>query len=309
MTAENQLTLEDFAKVITYWPSLSFSPGGKELAYSCNASGQFNLWVHPVDGGEPRQLTSYIDNAVQELAWSPDGSTILYTADTQGDEKHQLHVIGPAGGEPRALTARPDVQHYLAGLQPWSPDGQYIAYAGNDREPTAQDTIIREYHTAEIDRPLADGRIYQPVAWSPDGQLLTVIDERSNMELIPLVVDVRTGEVTKLKDAGEPAIYVPGPWKQDGSGFWVLTDKGQEFSGLAFIDVSSGALQWVALPGWDVEAVAASADGGHLAWSTNVDGYSHLTVRSLVSGEDVDLPELPGGVLKSALTFSPDGKL
>ncbi|CAN5812116.1 S9 family peptidase [soil metagenome] len=306
MTKPDQLTFADFAAVISYGSSLSFSPDGSEIAYSCNASGQFNLWVRPVAGGEARQLTDYTDNAVRELSWSPDGSQILYTADTKGDEKHQLYLIDPAGGGATALTARPDVQYFLADLNPWSPDSQYIAYAGNDREATAQDTIVRELPTGEDERPLMDGRIYEPVGWSPNGTKLTVIDARSSMELIPIIVDVQSGEVTGLKDAGEPGIYAPGPWKQDGSGYWMSSDKGREFSGLAFVEANTGTFTWIERPDWDIDVVAASKDGRYLAWGMNENGYSKIAVQLLDSGQDIELPTLPGGVLKSGLVFSPD---
>jgi dipeptidyl aminopeptidase/acylaminoacyl peptidase len=307
MIKTKQLTLADFAAVVSYGPSLSFSPDGSEIAYTSNASGQFNLWVRNVESGEARQLTQFTDNAVRDLAWSPDGAHILYTADTKGDEKHQLYLIDPAGGKAKALTERPDVQYFLASMGAWSPDSQYIAYAGNDREPTAQDTIVRELPTGEDERPLMDGRIYEPMSWSPDGKKLTVIDARSNTEFIPLVVDIQSGEVTQLAAADEPAQYVPGPWKHDGSGYWMLTDKGQEFTGLAFVDAKTGEMEWVEQPEWDIEGVAASKDGRYLAWSVNENGCSKLHVRSLESGNEVALPELPGGVLKGGLTFSPDG--
>src|SRR5690606_8394628 len=130
---------------------------------------------------------------------------------------------------------------------------------------------------------------------------------RSNIELIPLVVDIQSGEVVRLAAADEPAQYVPGPWKHDGSGYWMLTDKGQEFAGLAFVDAKTGEMQWVEQPEWDIEGVAASKDGRFLAWSVNENGYSKLHLRSLESGNEIDLPELPGGVLKGGLVFSPDG--
>ncbi|MGD9710592.1 MAG: prolyl oligopeptidase family serine peptidase [Thermomicrobiales bacterium] len=303
-----KLTYQDYANVISYGPAIDFSPDGNEVAYTSNASGQFNLWVQPLDGGEARQLTRYTDKAVRDLAWSPVGDQVLFTADTQGDEKHQLYLIDPAGSESeKSLTDRPDVQYVLAQGGAWSPDGHDIAYAGNDREPTAQDAIIREVHTGEIERPLMDGRVYFPVGWSPDGKKLTVIDARSNTELLPLVVDIETGIATPLAAADEPAVYAPGPWKGDGSGYWMLTDKGREYTGLAFVDAASGEISWVLQLEWDVETVAASKDGKYLAWSVNEDGYSRLHLQALDSGEEISLPELPGGVLKSALVFSPAG--
>src|SRR5215218_5276909 len=100
MTANTQSklpTMDDFAAVVTYGGASSFSPDGTRLAVINNRSGQYNIWLQPIDGGEQTQLTFYTDNAVRDLAWSPDGKQILYTADFQGNEKHQLFLL-PAGG-------------------------------------------------------------------------------------------------------------------------------------------------------------------------------------------------------------------
>ena len=127
-------TMDDFAAVITYGGASAFSPDGTQLAVINNRSGQYNIWLQPLDGGEQTQLTFYTDNAVRDLAWSPDGTQILYAADYQGNEKHQLFLLPAEGGEPDALTNDPEVQYFF-GDGPWSPNGELIAYAGNDRDP------------------------------------------------------------------------------------------------------------------------------------------------------------------------------
>ncbi len=307
MDTSKQLTYHDFANVISYGPALSYSPDGKQLAFSSNADGQFNLWVLELESGDSRQLTRFIDNAVRDLSWSPRGNRILYTADTQGDEKHQLYLISPEGGESTALTSRPDVQYFLAERDAWSPDGDYIAFAGNDRELTAQDAIIRQVATGEDDRVLMDGEIYFASGWSPDGTKMTAIKSVSTIDMRPIVVDVQSGKGEMLAVADAPALYLPGPWKADGTGFWMVTDKDQEFSGLAFVDAESGAMTWVEQPAWDVEAVSASEDGRYLAWAVNEDGYSRLHLTNLESGWEIPLPSFPDGILKSGLVFSPDG--
>jgi len=126
------LNFEQFAAIHRYQPTLAFSPDGAHIAYVSNASGQFNLWLQPTAGGEPVQLTDYDEYAVREIAWSPDGTTLLFTRDHHGDEFYQLHLIPAAGGETSPLTDQPQVQHYPAALAPWSPDSRCIVYAGND---------------------------------------------------------------------------------------------------------------------------------------------------------------------------------
>lgn len=296
----------DFAAVVSYGPSLSFSPDGDEIAVSSNASGQYNLWALPVAGGNARQLTSHIDQAVRQIAWSPRGGQILFTADQQGDEKHQLYLIDPTGAVTRSLTNRPDVQYFLAD-KPWSSDERYLAFAGNDREETAQDVIVRELPTGEDDRPLKDGQIYDPVSWSPDDRYFVSILARSNTDLVVVLTDIESGDSRQVLGAEDASLYSPGPWSADGSGFWLVSDDGREFAALAFCSIATGVMDWVETPEWDVESVAASADGRYLAWSVNENGASRIHLKSLENDETVDLGSVPQGVLRSSLVFSPSG--
>jgi dipeptidyl aminopeptidase/acylaminoacyl peptidase len=297
---------EQFADIRRFQSRLAFSPDGAQIAYSSNASGQFNLWRQPTDGGEPVQLTRYDDHAVREIDWSPDGATILYTADREGDEFYQLRLIPAAGGEPTSLTDQPGVQHYLGWRDAWSPDGGAIVYAGNDRAPTDQDVLVRDLGAAAPRRLLAGDATYFPVAWSPDGRFLTVVDYVNNSDTNALVVAVEDGAARPLTPHEGEANNYPGPWAADGSGFYLLTDEGRDFLGLAFQDARTGERRWLETPDWDVTEVDASADGRILAWVVNEDGYFRLHVRDLTTGRPLDLPPIPAGVI-DGMRVSPDG--
>lgn len=301
-------TMEDFAAVVTYAGAASFSPDGSTLAVIHNRSGQYNLWRQPLDGSEQTQLTFYTDHAVRDVAWSPDGRQILYTADYQGNEKHQLVLIPAEGGAAATLTSDPEVQYFL-GDGAWSPDGELIAYAGNDRDPFAQDILIRQVPTGEIDRVVADGRIDFAGAWSPDGRSLVVVDARSNLELLPRLLNVQTGEIDDLVDPADLANDRPQAWAPDGSGFWIITDRGSEHDWLGFYDLATRRITPVIQTDWSVEAVAISKSGRWLVWSVNEGGFSRIYVQDRTTGDHRELTELPGGTLPSfggGLVLSPD---
>ncbi len=293
-----------YAATRLYQPALSFSPDGAEIAYVTNTSGQFNLWRQPTGGGEPRQITTFEDQAVRQIAWSPDGATILFTADRDGDEQHQIYQIPAAGGWPEALTDAA-AQHFLADT-PWSPDGRTIAYAGNDRTPTDQEVILRDLTGGEVGRPMTGHGLFQPMAWSPDGSHLTVVDARSNTDFDVHLVSLADGSTRNLTPHQGEIKFEPGPWAADGSGFYLLTDEGREFQGLAFQDVRSGERHLIEAPEWDIELVAAGREGNTLAWTVNEDGFSRLHARDMVTGAALDLPTLPDGVI-SVLVGSTDG--
>jgi dipeptidyl aminopeptidase/acylaminoacyl peptidase len=303
-----QLTFEQFAAIHRYQPTLAFSPDGAHIAYVSNASGQFNLWLQPTAGGEPVQLTDYDEYAVREIAWSPDGDTLLFTLDHHGDEFYQLHLIPAAGGETSPLTDQPQVQHYLAALAPWSPDSRRIVYAGNDRAPTDQDVLIRDLTTGTTQRALAGDASYFPVAWSPDGYSVSAVDEISNSDTSVYLVTPGEGSARCLTPHEGEVLFFPGPWTADNSGFFLLSDEGREFIGLAFFDLRTGAYDWLETPAWDISAVDAARNCQILAWVVNEDGYSRLHVRDRSSGRLLDLPPIPEGAI-TVLRVSPDGRM
>ena len=303
---ETRYSFEQFTAIRRYQPTLSFSPDGSEIAYVVNTSGQFNLWRQSSEGGFPHQLTLFSDQTVREVAWSPDGKKIAFTADSNGDEFYQIHTIPVRGGQIEALTSAPKVQHEMPS-QPWSPDGSSLVYAGNDRKDTDQDVLIRDMTNGEVRRPVDYGGMYSPSSWSPDGKSIAVVDFKSNTDMDLYVLTVDDEEMRHLTPHEGEIQYLPGPWAADGSGFWLLTDEGREFAGLAFFDLVNG-LRWEETPDADVEFFNLSGDGRYLVWVVNEDGYSVLHARDLRSGAKLSLPTLPKGVIVTMTVSRSGGK-
>lgn len=158
-----------------------FSPDGAHLAFISRRSGQPQIWLMPVDGGEARQLTR-IQGGVTEFCWAPDGRRIAFAAMLKGDgiqpevkekkeedllKKHTkgvkvitefFHKMDGEGyfgerrpclcvidaleeGEPRQLTFPP----YRVSRLAWSPDGRTILFdsrMGPDYDRNAEETHI-----------------------------------------------------------------------------------------------------------------------------------------------------------------------
>ena len=112
----------------------------------------------------------------------------------------------------------------------------------------------------------------------------------SNSDSSLHLIDVATGDATEVTPHETDAKFLPGPWAADGSGFYVLTDEGREFMGLAFQSLDAGTREWVETPERDIDELAGSADGRVLAWLENDEGFSrvhafrngHPFTRSLV---------------------------
>lgn len=125
------------ARRITTHPGLElfpkFSPDGKWIAFTGQYDGNFNVYVIPSEGGEPRQLTFLPDiGRIPErmgpnhevITWFPDGKRILFLSrrNTFNVWFGRLFSVSVDGGLPEQLPID------KGGLTSFSPDGTKIAY-------------------------------------------------------------------------------------------------------------------------------------------------------------------------------------
>jgi tricorn protease len=125
------------ARRLTSHPGLElfpkFSPDGKWIAFTGQYDGNFNVYVIPAEGGEPKQLTFLPDvETVSErmgpnnmvITWFPDGKRILFLSrrDTYNTWFGRLFSVSIDGGLPERLPID------KGGLTSFSPDGTRIAY-------------------------------------------------------------------------------------------------------------------------------------------------------------------------------------
>src|SRR6266567_1669534 len=182
---------EQFFAYRRFFPVAQFTPDGERVLHVSNRSGQFNLWAAGIDGSEPEQLTAFTDNSVRSVAVKEDG-TILFQADRDGDEFHQLYRIPADGGEPVQLTDVANVQHEIS-PGAWAPDGNSFAFSANLRTPTDGEIFIRRDGDSESRYLFGEGKYTFAVGFSPDGSKVLVIDARSNTDFSLYVVDVASG--------------------------------------------------------------------------------------------------------------------
>src|SRR5262249_27377812 len=143
--------------------------------------------------GAVRQLTNNLKKSGTSPAWSPDGSTLAFATDR--DDKRQIYLIDPRGGEARKLTSADEGVGSFA----WSPDGASIAYTATDPRTAADkdrekkfgefDVIGEGYRMSHLwvfdiaskkARRLTSGPFtVGQYSWSPDGTQIA-FDHRVN---------------------------------------------------------------------------------------------------------------------------------
>lgn len=98
--------------------SLSWSPGGNQLAYMSNHTGDWEVYIYDLSGGF-RQLTD--DPASDGLpAWSPDGSAIAFVSNRDGG--WGIYLMRPGGEDPRpVISLGPSLPDWTTQRLSWAP--------------------------------------------------------------------------------------------------------------------------------------------------------------------------------------------
>ncbi len=148
----------------------TFSPDGKLIAFVSDRSSTFpTLWVmNAADGSGRRALATpgLQQEAVDTLAWAPDGSQLAVTMFTEPGPT-QIALV-PLSANGRQLS---HMLTSLAGgaLDPaWTPDGSWLAFAG--RDGYASEIYVAQPDGSSTTRLTSDGLLARAPAWSPDGR-------------------------------------------------------------------------------------------------------------------------------------------
>ncbi len=187
--------------------------------------GYDHLFVLPVEGGTPVQVTTGDFQHSGPAAWTPDGLQLVFSSNRKPDwerdyRNSELYLAPVGGGEIRALTSRNGPDHSPA----VSPDGQQVAFVGNeDRLRTYQvrrlevmnlDGSGRRVVTSGLDRSVSN-----PV-WAADGHRIYFhYDDEGNRKVAFTTLD---GEVAVLGESGGGSAYGL-PY---GSGSFSVADTG-----------------------------------------------------------------------------------
>jgi Tol biopolymer transport system component len=171
-----------------------WSPGRDAVSYV--AGGALDeevqeLFVVPIDGAVPGPAKRVngplamsgdtIVGDVRNEEWSPDGSVIVYSADSEVDGENRLFLVDPAIGRSSAVPITDGSAAYE-----WSPDGNWIAYRA-----------LRDGHHELFAMAIIGGAAQSPIrisgsssvvpevglgnaafAWSPDGRWLFYFAEQ-----------------------------------------------------------------------------------------------------------------------------------
>ena len=256
--------------------------------------------LHRVDGpGGARQQLTFGDEPVVGAATVPNSRDFTYRVDVGGDEQFQVVRQG-VGGTPRLLTdGRSRHSRYL-----WDDAGRRLAFTSTARDGNHQHLWIGDGRTPAHNRPLVQEEgDWLPLDFSADGTELLVTHSSSATRTGLWVVDVGTGERTRLDDGEQTGDHPRACFGADANTVYVATDARGELRQLFEVDRALEAWRPLTaeLP-HDVDELALSPDGRTLAFTLDVEGGSELHLLDTRKRRHAPAKGLPHASL-SELTF------
>src|SRR5436190_23323040 len=130
--------------------SPTISPNGQWVAYTVRDTNwddnayHTEIWLADAKSGELRQLTNHAKKSSTSPTWSPDGTRLAFATDR--DEKRQIYVIDPRGGEARKLTS---IEEGVGGFA-WAPDGKSIAFTSTDAKTDADEALEKKFGDFDV---------------------------------------------------------------------------------------------------------------------------------------------------------------
>jgi len=269
---------------LTFDPGLqsdpTFSPDGQMFAYSSDRSGNFDIWVQQISGGNPVQVTKHPAHDWQP-DWSPDGKQVVFRSERDGGG---LYVVPALGGYERKISP--------FGYRPrWSLDGSRILFRSTILRSTADP--FRVYIVGLDGNPpheVLAGILAAPAretcaAWHPDGKRISFRLRQPGQPqggFWTLTVEGGTPVKSALATQVEEQLKVASVSFEDF--IWAHSGKALYFEGVSRdvrnvwkVTVDPDTLRWVAGPerlttgpGQDT-ALALSADSKRLAFVTRTE--------------------------------------
>jgi protease II len=279
----------------------AWHPTRREMLIGTRFSDTLQLHAVAQPGGARRQWT-FSSEPVAGGQFEPrQGRFVVFSQDVGGGEFYQLHRLDLAEGKTTLLTDG----RSRNGNARFSRDGHWLFH--NSTRRNGRDTDVwrmdpQKPESAELILEVSGGG-WAVLDVNEDGSQVLVQNRRSITDSELHLLTVATRKLSKLTPNRERVVsYGSARFSRDGRSVFATTDLDSEFLHLVRIDVASGNLTPLGSntsksPAWDVEAFEVSPDGEQLAFVSNENGSSRLSLVKLGSGKVRALSGIPTGVM------------
>ena len=250
--------------------SPAWSPDGERVAFvRCGRGGECGVSVVDAAGGPERSLLDRTDRAISDLAWSPDGATLAFSARRGRQGAYSLHLMPLDGSPPQRLTA--PASAYPGDLGPaFSPDGRLLAFVRTALDGR-QDVAVVTVQGGRVRRLAREQKGVTGLDWTPDGDEVVYAANRDGAAGLWRVRLDGSGDprwVALGADGGE--ITAPSVGRTGGVAFARQLVRSQ------IVEVGDGPVRTVVPSTRDDRQPDVSPDGRRLAFVSTRSGSHEL---------------------------------
>lgn len=203
----------------------AISPDGRYIAYVISEAGRNGLWVNPTAGGGEPQKIMETQEAITNLVFSKDGSSIYFNQEDK--DGSSLYRITPGAGNSVVLVLK-----NLIGRVALSPDEKQLAYFGSNDSEGESFLMVAKVDGTDVRRlgirKAPDG--FFPAngpSWSPDGKMVVAIVEGGSESVSSIIgFDVSEGTERRFNTLAEWPRFRDVAWLPDGSGLVLIVTSG-----------------------------------------------------------------------------------
>ncbi|MDT7605270.1 MAG: hypothetical protein QOF61_3267, partial [Acidobacteriota bacterium] len=264
---------------------LVWTPDSRELVFSSNRSGGYNLWRMPAQGGEPVRVEGVGQDA-HEPSVARTGGRLAYSQQSVDTNIWRVPLRGGAANDERphklVASSRRDENPRL------SPDGQKIVFESN-RSGARELWVCDGDGANQAQLTSFGGPVTANARWSPDGHWLA-FESRPEGRAAVYVISSEGGPARRMTSGAGDSL-APS-WSRDGH--WLYFGSNRD-----------GSWQVWKMPAGGGDAVRVTREGGYEAMESpdgqflyyNKQGFYTVGLfRQPVAGGDeamvIDLPQL-----------------
>ncbi len=299
-----QYTIEQFMAT-TRVSGASFSPDEKEILFSSNQTGIFNVYRVPVAGGSAVPVTSSTTDTTLAVSFFPTDRRVLYTRDQGGNELNHLYLLD-ADGKERDLTPGEKLKAQFGG---WTRRRDAFWVRTNERDQRYFD--LYRYDAATLERKLfyRNDEGYSPDGVSDDGKWVALGKPKTTSDSDLYLWNSQTKETRHISAHQGTADYSFADFDPASTAVYYLTNDGAEFTKLRRYVLSTGKHEEVEKADWDISYSFFSRGGAYRVTGINEDGRTVIRIVETATGKPVALPKLPEGDVTSVRISDSEKKM
>ena len=280
--------------------NIALSPDGKKFAYILANNpkvGEYRIIVRSAEGSDEKVIATGPLNEVQfDLAWSPNGKTIVMALSQPGDALGGMAAFDAESGKRNDFLLSKDL--YFS-KQVWLPDGSGLLALGVPVFSSQVQIVHVAYPSGKVSAVTRDTNSYIDLSMAADGHTVAAVERLTHNNAYVMPAAGSSAQARQLPMEGPPSYEVG--WTRDGQLLMSVAN-----TGVTLLNSDSGAktplFSQIRFPGF-----AHSCPDGHLVFmalaSSKIEAHIY---RADADGGNVK--ELTSGKFDYMPTCSADSK-